>query len=66
MSGFQSPITIQQAIDKINRQEFLLPSFQREFVWSSEQVEKLFDSIMKYYLVFDSCRIIFLKNSLKS
>jgi uncharacterized protein with ParB-like and HNH nuclease domain len=49
MSGFQSPITIRQAIDRINRNEFLLPSFQREFVWRSEQIEKLFDSLMKGY-----------------
>lgn len=49
MSGFQSPITIKQAIDRINRNEFLLPSFQREYVWSASQVEALFDSLMKGY-----------------
>lgn len=49
MSGFQSPITIKQTIDRINRNEYLLPSFQREYVWSSEQVENLFDSLMKGY-----------------
>lgn len=49
MSGFQSPITIHQAMERINRSEFLLPSFQREFVWSNEQIEKLFDSLMKGY-----------------
>lgn len=49
MSGFQAPITIHQAIDRINRNEFLLPSFQREFVWSHEQIQKLFDSLMKGY-----------------
>ena len=49
MAGFQSPITIHQAIDRIQRNEFLLPAFQREFVWSSEQIEKLFDSLMKGY-----------------
>ncbi len=49
MPGFQSPITIHQAMERINRNEFLLPSFQREFVWSNEQIEKLFDSLMKGY-----------------
>src|SRR3954462_3904992 len=49
MSGFQSPITIKQAIDRITRNEFLLPAFQREFVWSSSQIERLFDSLMKGY-----------------
>jgi uncharacterized protein with ParB-like and HNH nuclease domain len=49
MAGFQSPITISQAIDRIRKNEYLLPAFQREFVWSSEQIEKLFDSLMKGY-----------------
>lgn len=49
MAGFQSPITIHQAIDRIRKNEYLLPAFQREFVWSSDQIEKLFDSLMKGY-----------------
>lgn len=49
MAGFQSPITIANALDRINRKEYLLPAFQREFVWSTTQIEMLFDSIMKGY-----------------
>ena len=49
MSGFQSPITINQAIERINRTEFLLPAFQREFVWKPGQIEQLFDSLMQGY-----------------
>lgn len=49
MSGFQAPITIHQAIERINRNEFLLPAFQREFVWNPNQIEQLFDSIMQGY-----------------
>lgn len=49
MSGFQSPITIRQAIERINRNDYLLPSFQREYVWSAGQVEALFDSLMRGY-----------------
>ena len=49
MAGFQSPITIAQAIEHIHRNEYLLPAFQRDFVWSAEQIEKLFDSLMKGY-----------------
>lgn len=49
MAGFQSPITIFQAIERINRNEYLLPSFQREYVWSHTQVENLFDSLMNGY-----------------
>lgn len=49
MPGFQSPITIHQAIDRINRNEYLLPAFQREFVWNVTQIEQLFDSLMQGY-----------------
>ncbi len=47
MAGFQTPITIAQAIEHIRKNEYLLPAFQRDFVWSAEQIEKLFDSLMK-------------------
>lgn len=46
MAGFQSPITIYQAIKSIENNEYLLPAFQREFVWSTYQIEGLFDSLM--------------------
>jgi uncharacterized protein with ParB-like and HNH nuclease domain len=42
-------ITIKQAIDKIDQNKFLIPSFQREFVWSKTQIEDLFDSLMREY-----------------
>ncbi|MGL4561698.1 MAG: DUF262 domain-containing protein, partial [Brevinema sp.] len=46
---FKPPITIKQALDRISRNEMLLPAFQREFVWFPEQIANLFDSIMKDY-----------------
>ncbi len=49
MSGFQSPITIGQVLERVSSKEILLPSFQREFEWSTEQIQNLFDSIMKGY-----------------
>lgn len=49
MSGFQMPITIHQAMESIRKSEYLLPAFQRDFVWSTEQIEKLFDSLMRDY-----------------
>ncbi len=48
-SGFQSPITIKDAVDNIHSRKFLLPAIQRKFTWSSGQVEMLFDSIMRGY-----------------
>ena len=48
-SGFQTPITIKQAIDNIFQRKFLLPAIQRKFTWKSEQIENLFDSILRGY-----------------
>lgn len=49
MSGFQMPITIYQAMQYIDNNYYVLPAFQRDFVWSAEQIENLFDSIMRGY-----------------
>ena len=48
-SGFKTPISISDAIEYIEQRKFLLPAIQRKFVWSSEQIEVLFDSIMRDY-----------------
>lgn len=48
-SGFATPITIKDAIDNIIDRTYLLPAIQRKFVWSSDQIEVLFDSIMRGY-----------------
>ena len=47
--GFATPISIKDAIDQIVERSLLLPAIQRKFVWSSEQIETLFDSIMRGY-----------------
>lgn len=49
MSGFQTPITIAKAIEQIEGNRYLLPAFQRDFVWKAEQIEMLFDSLMRGY-----------------
>jgi len=48
-SGFKDPISIKEAIDNIFSRHYLLPAIQRKFVWSSEQIEMLFDSILRGY-----------------
>ena len=48
-SGFQAPITVKDAIDKIHSRQYLLPAIQRKFTWNSIQIEMLFDSIMRGY-----------------
>jgi uncharacterized protein with ParB-like and HNH nuclease domain len=47
--SFEAPITIKEAIDNIDKNKYLLPAIQREFVWSSSQIERLFDSLMREY-----------------
>ncbi len=49
--AFEKPITIKEAVENMAARQFLLPSIQREFVWKPEQMEKLFDSLMKEYPV---------------
>lgn len=47
--AFQTPITVLEAVKRVNDRSYLLPAIQREFVWSEEQIERLFDSIMRGY-----------------
>ncbi|MDI6605077.1 MAG: DUF262 domain-containing protein [Thermoanaerobacteraceae bacterium] len=47
--SFQTPLTIYEVITDIHAKKYLLPSIQREFVWSQEQIKKLFDSLMRDY-----------------
>lgn len=46
---YNNAITIQEAIAAINGGDYLLPAIQRKFVWSSNQICILFDSIMRGY-----------------
>jgi len=48
-SEYKDPITIQKAIDNIDNRTFLLPAIQRNFVWSTQQICGLFDSMMRGY-----------------
>lgn len=47
--SFQTPLTINEVISDIHSKKYLLPSIQREFVWTQEQVKMLFDSLMRDY-----------------
>lgn len=41
--------TIKDALDKIAKNEYVLPAIQREFVWKPDQICRLFDSVMRGY-----------------
>lgn len=47
--AFETPITIKDAVENIYTRKYLLPAIQREFVWSTDQIEVLFDSLMRDY-----------------
>lgn len=47
--AFERPITIAEAIENINQGKYLLPAIQRDLVWDPEQIERLFDSLMRDY-----------------
>ncbi|MCB0687501.1 MAG: DUF262 domain-containing protein [Saprospiraceae bacterium] len=47
--AYETPITIKKVIENIQKRHYVLPSIQREFVWDTEQIEKLFDSLMRDY-----------------
>lgn len=47
--SYQTALTIANVIKDIDAKRYLLPSIQREFVWGTDQIEKLFDSLMRDY-----------------
>ena len=49
--SFQTPLTIKEVIENIHRKKYILPAIQREFVWNTDQIERLFDSLMQGYPV---------------
>ncbi len=49
--SFQTPITIKEAINNIHSKKYLLPAIQRELVWGTDDIELLFDSLMRDYPV---------------
>ena len=44
-----SSITIYEALQNIKDGKYVMPAFQRKYVWSMEQIEKLWDSILLDY-----------------
>ena len=47
--SYQTALTIAEVVTDIHRKKYLLPAIQREFVWDTEQIERLFDSLMRDY-----------------
>lgn len=49
--SFQTPITVKEAVEAVHNKKYLLPAIQRELVWDTHQIERLFDSLMRDYPV---------------
>lgn len=47
--SYQTALKIADVVQDIDRKKYVLPSIQREFVWSTTQIENLFDSLMQEY-----------------
>ena len=47
--AYETPLTIAEVLQDISNNKYVLPSIQREYVWDTEQVETLFDSLMQDY-----------------
>src|ERR1051326_1974558 len=44
---YQTGGTIKETLEAVQKSSYVLPAIQREFVWSPEQIAKLFDSLMQ-------------------
>ena len=47
--AYETPLKIADVMKEISNNRYVLPAIQREFVWNTNQIEKLFDSIMRDY-----------------
>lgn len=47
--AYETPLTIAEVMKNISNNRYVLPSIQREYVWDTEQIETLFDSLMQDY-----------------
>jgi len=47
--SYETALKIVEVIDNIHRKKYVLPAIQREFVWDTYQIERLFDSLMQDY-----------------
>ena len=45
----EESITIFDAVNNIKSEKYVMPAFQRQYCWSMEQIEKLWDSILLDY-----------------
>jgi hypothetical protein len=47
--AYQPPVPVTEVLDSIHDRSYVLPAIQREFEWSTDQVRRLFDSLIRGY-----------------
>ena len=47
--AYETALKVKDVVESIHKKKYLLPAIQREFVWDTYQIERLFDSIMRNY-----------------
>jgi hypothetical protein len=47
--SFQPPQPVAKVLQSVHDRSYVLPAIQREFVWSTDQIRVLFDSLMRGY-----------------
>jgi Protein of unknown function DUF262 len=47
--SFQPPQPVAKIMDSVHNRAYVLPAIQREFVWSTDQIRLLFDSLLRGY-----------------
>lgn len=45
--SFQTPRSVEEMLAAIHKRDSLMPAIQREFVWDTEQIVKLFHLIQR-------------------
>ena len=46
---YNQQVSIQEAVEEIQKENYLLPAIQREIVWERDQITDLFDSLLQGY-----------------
>jgi uncharacterized protein with ParB-like and HNH nuclease domain len=47
--AYQPPVPVTDVLDSIHDRSYVLPAIQREFEWGTEQIRRLFDSLIRAY-----------------
>ena len=47
--SFQPPVPVSRILESVHNRTYVLPAIQREFVWGTDKIRRLFDSLLRGY-----------------